>query len=160
MALQKKTMVTAIAGAGGVATYFLFQEVDKHLPSFVPQLGAWGKPSTLLGLGIGGALTALGLYGRYKGGGPLRGDRADYALAFGIPTLAGGVISGLFGGAPSTSAQGLGVVTVQPGYENVGSPAPILQPSEYINREAETLAPPNTFAYQGVPQGQFYVPGM
>jgi len=83
------------AAIGSAQTFILREFVDKQYGPIIPQLGVWGYPSVVAGIGIGGIVTLLGVAGA-SGYGPVRGDAITACLAYGIPALIGGVLSALY----------------------------------------------------------------
>lgn len=103
---MKKVILVGIgAGIGAAQTIILREYVDKQYGSVIPQIGNWGNPSVLAGVGIGGVATALGALGMV-GKGPIKSETTATSLvAYGISALVGGVLSALY---PVTAGAGLG----------------------------------------------------
>jgi hypothetical protein len=94
ISIYKEALTMAAFGAAGVAVPFI---VQKFVPDtyLIPQLGGFGKTSAVLGIGLGAALMALGLYSM-KSGFISHDPRFQYGMmAFGGSAFAGGVITGL-----------------------------------------------------------------
>ena len=90
--------LTVGAGAiGGIGVPFLvrkYYDVDDTgaLRQFVPQLGSYGTPSAVVGIGTGIAGIAAGMFGDKLG---LRDERMKTAaFAYGVTALASGIVSG------------------------------------------------------------------
>lgn len=94
--IYKEAIIMAAAGAVGVAQNFVLQKfVEPTNPNLVPQLGGFGRPSAIIGIGAGVAAIAVGLYAM-KTGRFVSDPRMQYAvLAYGGASLASGLISGV-----------------------------------------------------------------
>jgi len=94
--MYQEALMMAAAGAVGVAQNFVLQKfVEPTNPNMVPQLGGFGRPSAIIGIGAGVAALALGMYSM-KTGAFIRDPRIQYALmAYGGASLASGLVSGL-----------------------------------------------------------------
>lgn len=94
--MYKEALVMAASGAIGVVQTFVLQKfVEPTSPNWVPQLGGFGRPSAIVGIGAGIAALAAGLYSM-KTGAIVRDPRIQYGLmAYGGTSLASGLISGL-----------------------------------------------------------------
>jgi len=90
--------LTIGAGAvGGIGIPFLvrkYYDIDEtgQARQFVPQLGSYGTPSAVIGIGTGIAGVAVGMFGdKIK----LRDNRVrTAAFAYGVTALASGIMSG------------------------------------------------------------------
>ncbi len=90
--------LTIGAGAiGGIGVPFLvrkYYDVDDagRARQFIPQLGSYGTPSAVVGIGTGLAGVAAGMFGDKLG---LRDERMKTAaFAYGVTALASGLVSG------------------------------------------------------------------
>lgn len=85
------------AGIGTAQTYLLREYVDPTYGRIIPQIQGFGTISSLAGWSIGLITTILGVAG-YMGKGPLRGNTVaqNGLIAYGIPALVGGIISGIY----------------------------------------------------------------
>jgi hypothetical protein len=94
--MYKEALIMAAAGAVGVAQTLVIEKfVEPSMPTLVPQLGAYGKTSTIVGIGAGVAAMALGLYSM-KTGKFIRDPRFQYGLmAYGGTSFAAGLIAGM-----------------------------------------------------------------
>ena len=96
--VNNEEALTIGAGAvGGLGVPFLvrkYYDVDETgaLRQFVPQLGGYGTPSAMIGIGTGIAGVAAGMFGDKLG---LRDERMKTAaFAYGVTALASGIVSG------------------------------------------------------------------
>lgn len=90
---QKETAIIAIAAAAGAGQVIILKKyMDTTTPVLVPQLkdlGAFAKPSALIGIGAGAAAIILSLF-------VLRDNPYVHALAaYGGTSLVSGLLSGL-----------------------------------------------------------------
>lgn len=69
---------------------FVFKDSDTDL---IPQLGVFGKTSSVVNYALAGGAIALGMYGMMKGKGPLgKKDHGIMALMYGVPALVEGLM--------------------------------------------------------------------
>lgn len=90
---QKETAIIAAAAAAGVAqTIILKKMMDPTTPVLVPQLaqlGAFGKPSALIGIAAGAGAILLSIF-------TLKDNAYSHALtAYGGASLISGLLSGM-----------------------------------------------------------------
>ena len=90
---QKQAAIIAVAATAGVAQSILLKKyMDTTTPVLIPQLkdlGAFAKPSALIGIGAGAAAIILSLF-------VLKSHPYSHALtAYGGASLASGLLSGL-----------------------------------------------------------------
>jgi len=118
--MYKQALMMAAFGAAGVATTFVVQKMVPDA-AWIPQLGGFGRPAPLVGIGLGAATMALGIYSMRHGF--LTGDpRIQYGLmAFGGAALAGGVVAGLVNSGVMSRAfpRSAAVRAVPAGYSQV-----------------------------------------
>jgi hypothetical protein len=120
----QEALIMAAAGAAGVAqTYVLVKFVEPSTPMLIPQLGGFGRTSSIVPILAGAAAMAVGMYSM-KTGKILRDPRIQYALmAYGGASLAGGLVTGMQGAGmmsrafPRTAA--VRAVPVGAGYSQV-----------------------------------------
>ena len=98
MVNNEEALVIGAGALGGVGVPFLvrhFFDTDKttgQVRQFIPQLGAYGTPSALVGIGTGAAGIAVGMFGNKLG---VRDNRIrTAAFAYGVSALASGLVSG------------------------------------------------------------------
>lgn len=83
-----------VAMAGGAAQPFILKEyVFKGTDTLlVPQMGKFGKTSSVVNMAAGGVAVAAALIGKYMHKGLTREDYQDLALSYGIPALTVGLL--------------------------------------------------------------------
>lgn len=86
---QKKTVIIAAAAAAGVGqTIILRKMMDTTQPSLMPQLGTFGKPSSIIGIVGGASAIILSIF-------VLKDNQYANALtAYGGSALVSGLLSG------------------------------------------------------------------
>lgn len=97
MVNNEEALVIGAGAVSGVGVPFLvrkYYDVDEsgRIRQFIPQLGAYGTPSALVGIGTGAAGIAVGMFGNKLG---VRDNRIrTAAFAYGVSALASGLVSG------------------------------------------------------------------
>lgn len=83
-----------VAMAGGAAQPFILKEyVFKGNDTLlVPQMGKYGKTSSVVNMAAGGVAVAAALIGKYMHKGLTREDYQDLALSYGVPALTVGLL--------------------------------------------------------------------
>lgn len=97
MVSNDEALLIGAGAIGGVGVPFLvrkYYDVDENgaTRQFVPQLGNYGTPSAVVGIGSGIAGVAAGMFGDKVG---IRDNRMrTAAFAYGVTALASGIVSG------------------------------------------------------------------
>ena len=83
-----------VAMAGGAAQPFILKEyVFKGTDTLlVPQMGKFGKTSSVVNMAAGGVAVAAALIGKFMHKGLTREDYQDLALSYGVPALTVGLL--------------------------------------------------------------------
>ncbi|MDD3662933.1 MAG: hypothetical protein PHT84_03640, partial [Candidatus Pacebacteria bacterium] len=116
--------------------FVLREYVDRNHKPLIPQLGQWGTPSCVIGIGTGLVATLAGVAGALYGKGITNPKLQLAAVSYGIPAIVTGVASGYF----------------QPPLRVVRLPAP---PRAKADSQVQTAAPAGVLAYD-TPAGQVY----
>ncbi len=124
--------LTIGAGAiGGVGVPFLvrtYYDVDDvgAARQFIPQLGSYGTPSAVVGIGTGLAGVAAGMFGDKIG---LRDNRMrTAAFAYGVTALASGIVSGYapVGAIPAAAARARVIRSASTPMAAQSAPTPVI----------------------------------
>ena len=118
--VYKEALMMAGWGAAGVATTFIVQKMVPDA-AWIPQLGGFGRPAPLVGIGLGAAMMAVGIYSM-KNGFLTHDPRIQYGLmAFGGAAMAGGMVAGLVNSGVMSRAfpRSAAVRAVPQGYSQV-----------------------------------------
>jgi len=97
--------VKALAPAVGAAQPILLKKVVFATSDdvLVPQMGAYGKTSSVVNMAASGAAIAAALVGKYSGKLVRDREHQDILLAYGIPALTVGLIMDYFESTPAVS---------------------------------------------------------
>lgn len=92
-------VVKLVAMAGGAAQPFILKQyVFKGNDTvLVPQMGQYGKTSSIVNMAASGVAIAAALVGKYMHKGLTREDHQDIALAYGVPALTVGLLMDYMG---------------------------------------------------------------
>lgn len=136
MVNNEEALVIGAGALGGVGVPFLvrhFFDTDKttgQVRQFIPQLGSYGTPSALVGIGTGVAGIAVGLFGDKLGLYDKRIKTA--ALTYGVTALGSGIVSGYapVAAIPAAAARARVVRSVQA----TSAPIPAQRGGEVYNQ--------------------------
>lgn len=103
--MDSMELVKTVAPAVGVAQPFILRKMvfAGNDTVLVPQMGKYGKTSSVVNMAASGAAIAAAVVGKYMRKGITNEEHQDILIAYGVPALATGLLLDYFEGATPTS---------------------------------------------------------
>jgi hypothetical protein len=107
MVYEKEVAILVGAGAAGVAQTFLVQKfIEPTQGTWIPQIGAFGKPAALLGIVGGVTAIAISYLSMKRQIAVVSDPRIQFALlGYGGAAVASGIVAGILGGGLTATSR-------------------------------------------------------